>query len=417
MRQFRILTGATLICIAVSLFPTPSLVAAITEPECYDYAVDQWRACTKLCLPNDDYCLSNCAAAFKREYNNCLKNNGLPPTAKQPPPPPPPKLNVTREASPPNTVGTNPGPNTTTTGPENFFQKFIPTDPCNWAGFYIGFNNGATFNHFHLSKQMTDVDLVEQFYDLVGEFGEGETGFTTFHIPGHSETDTETIGGGQTGFNFAFGHFVIGGEGGFQGNGSSAGGKFHEFQTNELFLRTEQSFVVAETDFRSMRMVETTWNGFVGGHIGFCWNRFLFYGEGGAAFTDAHFLSWQKADTSFFAPECDGDCPGFAPSSRPNVRRSLQPNQDQIGGFIGEIVSKKMHTQGDVLTGWYGGGGVDFKLTNIVSVGLEYKHVDWGDVTEHLMTGPNGGPIFPGNGHLDLNADQVLFKVNLLIGH
>jgi len=73
-----------------------------------------------------------------------------------------------------------------------------------------------------------------------------------------------------------------------------------------------------------------------------------------------------------------------------------------------------MHTQGDVLTGWYGGVGTDYKLTDIVSVGVEYKHIDWGDVTEHQMEG--GGPVFPRNANLDLTADQVVFKVNILVG-
>jgi opacity protein-like surface antigen len=279
---------------------------------------------------------------------------------------------------------------------EDFFQKFSQVDPCNWAGFYIGFNNGATFNHFNLGKQMTDVNLTQQFYDLVGVPGDEVGIFTTFHTPGHHDTDTETIGGAQTGFNFQFGHFVVGGEGSFIGNGTNTSGKFHDFQENELFLFTERQFVTADTEFTSLRMVETTWNGFVGGKIGFCWNRFLFYATGGAAFTDAHFANWEKADTSFF---------GF-------VGKAVTPNPPV--NFIGEIVSKKMNTQGDVLTGYYGGVGTDFKLTNIVSVGVEYKHIDWGNVTEHFMGG--NGPVFSGNGHLDLNADQVVFKVNLLVG-
>ena len=192
----------------------------------------------------------------------------------------------------------------------------------------------------------------------------------------------------------------------------------HGFQENTFFvddgttqLQQQLGGVTADTEFKSMHKVETTWNGFVGGNIGFAWNRFLFYGEGGVAFTDVHFESWQSADTSFFQnciEECDGT---VAPAT---VGRA--PRQQQISLFIGEIVSKKTHTQGDVLTGWYGGGGIDYALTKIVSVGVEYKHVDWGNVTEHLMTGGNGGPVFPGNGHVGLDADQVVFKVNLLIG-
>src|SRR5205823_10874028 len=96
---------------------------------------------------------------------------------------------------------------------ESFFLKFQPGDPCNWAGFYIGFNNGATFTHFNVGKQATDVNLEQQFYDLIGETGDEVGIFTRFHTPGHSETDTETIGGGQTGFNLQFRHFVVGVEG------------------------------------------------------------------------------------------------------------------------------------------------------------------------------------------------------------
>ncbi|HET9856724.1 MAG TPA: hypothetical protein VFP99_02720, partial [Chthoniobacterales bacterium] len=239
----------------------------------------------------------------------------------------------------------------------------------------------------------------------------------TFDSPGHHHNDTETIGGGQTGFRFQFGHIVVGGEGGFSGNGSTAEGKSNEFQENQIFLETIQSNTTAETDFRSMHKVETTWNGFAGGNIGFAWNRFLFYGEGGAAFTDVHFESTDKADTSFFEnciEGCDGNGLPTPVIIGRGTRRVLQPQQGQI--FIGEILNKKTHTQGDVLTGWYGGGGVDYALTHFVSVGVEYKHVDWGDVTEHQIVGSNGGPVFTGNGHLDLDADQVVFKVNILVG-
>jgi opacity protein-like surface antigen len=289
---------------------------------------------------------------------------------------------------------------------ENFFQKFSPQDPYNWSGPYIGFNNGATFNNFHAGKHMTDVDLEEQFYDLVGAIGDGDVNFATFQTPGHHHSDTETIGGGQTGFRLQFGHIVLGAEGSFIGNGSTAEGKAPaQFQENELFLETIQSNVTADTEFRSMHKVETTWNGFAGGNVGFAWNRFYFYGEGGAAFTDVHFESTKIADTSFFSNECRGDCAEERP-------RAVQPKQGQF--FIGEIVSKKTHTQGNVLTGWYGGGGIDFALTKFVSIGVGYKHVDWGDVNERQMEG--GGPVFPGNSNLDLDADQVVFKVNILVG-
>ncbi len=288
---------------------------------------------------------------------------------------------------------------------ENFFQKFSPQDPYNWSGPYIGFNNGGSFNHFHVGKQMTDLDLEEQFYDLDGTVGDGDVNFIGFETPGRHHNDTETIGGAQTGYRFQFGHFVVGAEGSFIGNGTENRAQSQEFQEKELFLETKQSFVTAETEFHSMHKVETTWNGFAGGNVGFAWNRFLFYGEGGAAFTDLHVESAKIADTSFFSSDCR-DC-----TMGPDA---VQPQQGQF--FIGEIVSKKTHTQGDVLTGWYGGGGIDFALTNFVTVGFGYRHVEWDGVTEHEMSGMNGGPIFSTNKHLDVDADQVLFKVNILVG-
>src|SRR5437762_931456 len=82
---------------------------------------------------------------------------------------------------------------------------------------------------------------------------------------------------------------------------------FTDFQENEIFLETIQQSITAETLFHSLRMVETRWNGFIGGRLGFCWNRFLFYGTGGVAFTDVQLTSHQSADTAFFGFIGDGE--------------------------------------------------------------------------------------------------------------
>jgi opacity protein-like surface antigen len=305
----------------------------------------------------------------------------------------------------------------------DFLQKFTvqPEGECNWSGFYMGVNNGASFNHFDLSKQRTDVDLVTQFYDLIngdleggpGEIGEGQINSISFEIPAHHQTDTETIGGGQMGYNWMFGHFLVGFEGGFSGNGSEADQTTHQSQFNQLFLETEQQFFEAETRFQQQRMVETNWNAFIGGKLGFCWNRLLFYAGGGAAFTDVRFLSNERAQTSFFGfigDGGDGENPTVNGVRRPNISA---PSQDELP-LIGTINSRHDRTQGDVMTGWYAGGGTDYMLTNLVSVGVEYRHVDWGDLTGGFMGGNSA--IFATNSHLGLTADQVVFKVNFLIG-
>jgi opacity protein-like surface antigen len=69
---------------------------------------------------------------------------------------------------------------------------------------------------------------------------------------------------------------------------------------------------------------------------------------------------------------------------------------------------------GDVLSGWFAGGGTLWALNDTVSFGIEYRHVDWGDITQHVGT---DGVVFPGRTRLELTGDQVVFKFNVSIGH
>ena len=303
----------------------------------------------------------------------------------------------------------------------DFLTKFNPNDPCDWAGVYIGVNVGGSWNHYDITAQRTDVDLSGQFYQLLegdNEGGDGVEGeassIITFHSPGFSPTEARTIGGMQTGFNLQFGHFVVGAEGSFMANWSESSKHFSNFQENEIFLITEQQFVTAETLFRSFHMVETTWNGFVGGRIGFCWNRFLFYGTGGVAFTDLTITSRNSADTAFFGFIGDGDGAALAAHTKTTSVSSKHSVSQQQGFFLGEIVSAKNRIDTEVLTGYYGGVGTEYKLTNNCSVGLEYRHVDWGDKNGDFMT---GGPVFPSDVNVGLNGDQVLLRFNIMVSH
>src|SRR5207253_8158926 len=111
---------------------------------------------------------------------------------------------------------------------------------------------------------------------------------------------------------------------------------------------------VAETDFTSWRIAENTWNGYAGGQIGFAWWRLLFYGNGGAAFTDLHVMAVDRADTEFFREGCaNAPCPGVA------------VDQDQGGLFLGSATNTSRPTDSDVLTGWYGGGGILYAVNDV----------------------------------------------------
>ena len=93
----------------------------------------------------------------------------------------------------------------------NIFEHMIPTDPIEpnfWSGFYAGINFGGSWNNFDIGKHMGEANVTDQFYDVVTFTGVIQDTFATFDFPGHSKTDTAPIGGGQTGFNLQFGHFV-----------------------------------------------------------------------------------------------------------------------------------------------------------------------------------------------------------------
>ncbi|HZR78016.1 MAG TPA: hypothetical protein VFA58_02355 [Chthoniobacterales bacterium] len=283
-----------------------------------------------------------------------------------------------------------------------------PAPEIDWAGPYLGFNVGAAWTHVEASKYVTGVDLEEQFYEAVPRsFGEF-VNVADFHGRDRDATETDAIGGGQVGYNLQFGHFVVGAEGGFSGIHSKTHGKSEDFQINPLeFVGNLQlGQTVAETDFAGRRFAETNWNGYVGGQIGYAWWRLLFYGNGGLAITDLDVMAVDRAHTDFFEEclvkiACDG-----------NTVQPAQPT-DNGGIFLGGITNTSRPTEGDVLTGWYGGGGVQYALNDVVRVGVEYRHCDFGDETVRFRS---GGPVFPGRTSFDLSSDQVTLRVNIMLG-
>jgi opacity protein-like surface antigen len=291
-------------------------------------------------------------------------------------------------------------------GPQPLEKTVAPAPPSeiDWAGPYIGVNVGALWTNYDVSKYRTDVDLEDQFYEVVSTPGKF-TGIATFPFDGHSATESNAIGGGQLGYNFQFGHFVVGAEGGFSGARSERSRRSEQFQINPFFqVSGVQQFgeITAETTLHSLRQAETNWNGYIGGQVGYAWWRLLFYGNGGAAFTDLHVMAVDRAHTDFFENVCDGL----------SITCAL-PVQDQLGGFIGGVTNTSRPTEGDVLTGWYAGGGIQYALNDVVRVGAEYRHCDFGDETVNFHS---AGPVFPGRTNFALDSNQVTFRVNIMLG-
>src|SRR5713101_46891 len=89
-------------------------------------------------------------------------------------------------------------------------------EPFSWTGFYLGGNLGANWSQYDFSKfeETADFDLFLRTRTL-GDFDEGTQEFYGFNegpfAPGRNAgSDGTPIEGGQIGFQYQFGHFVLG---------------------------------------------------------------------------------------------------------------------------------------------------------------------------------------------------------------
>ena len=127
--------------------------------------------------------------------------------------------------------------------------------PCNWTGFYIGVHGG--YGGGDLTWK--DVDFGDN--DIL--FGRVQNGF---------------FGGGQIGYDFQIGSFVIGATGDFDYSTIDAQGG-------------------GEKPFKTW----SDWMGSTGLRAGFAWKHLLFYGTGGVAFVDENYS--YEANDGFKADE------------------------------------------------------------------------------------------------------------------
>jgi outer membrane immunogenic protein len=275
----------------------------------------------------------------------------------------------------------------------------VPPQAIDWNGIYMGFNAGVVWDNYSLGQYGTDVNLGQQFESLPQNMAPVADPpiqdqiflFSTFFAPGHSDTDVAPIGGLHVGYNKQFGHFVAGLEFGFEGTQTSKGSQSRSFQTNFFGAGggTDglNNFLEADTRFDTSRRAERNWDGWVGGQLGYAWGRFLFYATGGYTFTDVTVYTSDRAQTDFY------------------YEREI---------FLGHVSSREYTNAGDIMNGWFAGGGAQYALNNKVAIGIQYRHSDFGDETFRFNP---MHPIFPGATNVDLSSNQVEFTVNIMLGH
>jgi outer membrane immunogenic protein len=193
----------------------------------------------------------------------------------------------------------------------------------NWTGFYVGAEVGGGWSHF---------DSIDPTMPAAGS--------TTANASG-------VVAGGLAGFNYQIGNVVLGAEGSYAWSGVSvsSGGALGA----GAFSATVKNDYVATAAAR----------------IGYAFDRVLFYGKGGAAWTR------DKLDAS-----------------------------DGLGGTGTGRFNR---------TGWLAGAGVEYAFLQNWSVKLEYDYLGFGRINETPTT---TGGLGASSALVKLNMQTVLFGVN-----
>jgi outer membrane immunogenic protein len=183
-----------------------------------------------------------------------------------------------------------------------------------WTGFYVGAHGGGAWAD--------------------------ETSTNVFAIPGFAAAGfavnskaSGAIGGGQAGFNYQFGSFVVGAE--VDGSWSNA---------NESV-----TFATLTPGVSGVAKSEMNWFATAALRAGFAVNDVLIYGKAGGAWMDVDYTA-----SSVTAP--------------------------------GGVVIAGPVTFGNTRSGWMAGAGVEFGFWNNWSAKLEYNYFDFG--TERYAFGP-----------------------------
>jgi outer membrane immunogenic protein len=209
-----------------------------------------------------------------------------------------------------------------------------PVVTYDWSGLYFG---GAVGGAWH--------DTAGDFYNFPGFL---------WHTGGG---DGGLIYGGFAGIQKQWGNFVLGIEGGY--NALDNG-----FNTSPGTGLPGSGCGLALGNFCESR-INDIW--YIGGRVGYAWNRFMVYGQGGYAQADI--------DTQTF----------FAGASF-----------DHAGASHG---------------GWYAGAGAEYAVLDNLIIGIDYKHYEF-DSKAHNCNAAliSCNPAF--NRNVDADVDSVMARVS-----
>jgi outer membrane immunogenic protein len=218
---------------------------------------------------------------------------------------------------------------------------YVAVPVFTWTGFYVGVNAGYGF-----SANDDNRNSVGQFVATPGSLSGPLGGYTGVVSNGFSGSNSNDgfVGGGQIGYNYQMGNWVIGIE---------ADAQYADMNnTRRGQVVTLTPGVAGFVGASNANFGGIDWFGTVRGRVGYAWDRLLVYGTGGFAYGGAD-----------------------------------DNNNDGFGGFRGN--------NNDIRTGWTAGGGVEYAFTPNLTGKIEGLYVSLDRNASNGFIGTLGGvPVY-----------------------
>ena len=256
-----------------------------------------------------------------------------------------------------------------------------PPPAFTWTGFYVGGHVGGIRGRDSFSAVR---DVVFPGFVTLGGFAPAIPGLVLVPsrfgtVGGVSASDTSFKGGGQLGYNWQVGSFLLGLEGDASWTRIRAG----------VTQNVADPFLIAT--LTGNYTTEVDWTASLRARVGVTFDRVLLYATGGAAFAGGRVNSsftLVNPITGIFAPI----------------------------PFSGTTTASSNFSD----VGWTVGGGIEWAFANNWSIAGEYRHSDYGS---HGVTLANTDPAGPGSlGILPvtvsrhLKTDEATLRLNYRFG-
>lgn len=250
---------------------------------------------------------------------------------------------------------------------------------ANWNGFYVGLNTG--YNSANTST--SSVATTNQLTGVSAGAGPLTVAPTTYPTARMDYSTPNWAGGGQIGFNKQMGHIVLG----LEGDVDDVGGHVNQFSSYAL----HSTALTTGGGVTINRFTDPSFSSTVRGRVGWAQGPILFYATGGLAIA-----GMDQSAIYTYSPRTTAAVAAANPGVAYGPYANLGANDS-------------------VRTGWTVGGGVEWALNRAVSIGAEYRHMDFGDSTYYL--GSNAADSTHELARIGETDDQVLAKVNFRFGN